>query len=262
MAVTAGLSGPREQCFGKGIDMRRQHRGIIRTSLLGAALVLGMNLSAAAQADDLLVQKVSEAKDYELVYSLDLAKASGKINYDIDKHAEISGAFDRVAYFLELQQDGQEPQFVYVSMDAFTDDIGKIGIPTVESKVVFQQKIANMNVVSNAAGVTTGTGLQGGNIEFWGNNYDPKNSAKVEGASDGKFDFGDNRSSGGNYGCMQVHNAEAKQTIFAFNHWVVGGSNSDLGIGNSTQAHPDWTFSKSAKSYSRKILRVLVRPKK
>jgi sialate O-acetylesterase len=242
--------------------MKSQHRGILRTSLLGAALVLGMTLSAAEQADDLLVQKVTEAKDYELVYSLDLAKASGKINYDIDKHAEISGAFDRVAYFLELQEAGQEPQFVYVSMDAFTDDIGKIGIPTLESKVVFQQKIANMTVVSNAAGVTNGTGLQGGNMEFWGNNYDPKNVAKIEGASDSKFDFGDNRHSSGNYGCMQIHNAEAKQTIFAFNHWVVGGSNSDLGIGNAPNKSSDWTFGKNAKNYSRKILRVLVRPKK
>ncbi|MFA6814665.1 MAG: sialate O-acetylesterase, partial [Lentisphaeria bacterium] len=46
---------------------------------------------------------VSESKDYKLVYSLDLAKISENIKYDIDNHAEISTDFDRIAYYLELE---------------------------------------------------------------------------------------------------------------------------------------------------------------
>ncbi len=236
--------------------MRATYSSVVGGTVLAAALAL----SLSAPADDLLSQKVSEAKEYQLVYSLDLAKAGAGIKYDVDKTAEISGAFDRVAYFLELQKDGQEPQFVYVSMDAFTDDVAKIGVPTLASQAVFQQAVANMSVVSNVEGVTTGTGLSG-NIEFWGHNYGPQNKAEVEGADNGKFDFGDVRAEGGNYGSMQVHNTAAKQTVFAFNHWVVG-ANADLGIGNCPKNHPDWTFSKSANTYSRKILQVLVRVKK
>jgi len=59
------------------------------------------------------------------------------------------------------------------------------------------------------------------------------------------------------YGSMQVHNHEAKQTIFAINHWREGGS-ADLGIGNRPRDNPDWTFSGSAGTYSYKRLRVLV----
>ncbi|MBM4044557.1 MAG: hypothetical protein FJ279_05535 [Planctomycetes bacterium] len=60
---------------------------------------------------------------------------------------------------------------------------------------------------------------------------------------------------------MQVHNHEAKQTIFALNSWK-GGLKADLGIGNSTGQTRDWTFMRNADTYSLKKLRVLVRPKK
>ena len=68
-------------------------------------------------------------------------------------------------------------------MDAFTDDLGKIGVPTVQSGAHFQQNVANMNVYSNVKGIVTGTGLAGGNIEFWPNNYGPANAANVPNAS-------------------------------------------------------------------------------
>jgi sialate O-acetylesterase len=210
---------------------------------------------------DLMVLNVPEAKDYKLVYSLDLAKLGKTITYDQDKRKEIGGAFDRVAYYLELQENGKKPQFVYVSMDAFTEDASKIGIPTAQSKAFFQQKLANMNIYTNVEGLTGGAGLKGGNIEFWPSNYSMPNSAKVPGASDGKYDFGDGGSgTSGGYGSMQVHNYAAKQTVFALNHWIVGSA-ADLGIGNRPTGNPDWTFAKNAKTYTHKILRVLVRPR-
>jgi sialate O-acetylesterase len=211
---------------------------------------------------DLLTLNVGEAKDYQLVYALDLAKAGKEIKYDLDNRPQIIGAFDRIAYFLELQAAGGPVQWVYCSMDAFTDDLGKIGVPALAAKAKFQQKVTNLNVVSNVEGIVTGSGLKGGCIEFWPNNYGPPNAAGIPGASNEVWDFGDQPSGvDDGYGSMQVGNFEANQTIFAFNHWVNGAS-ADLGIGNSTGQNPDWTFAGNGGSYAVKKLRVLVRTKR
>ncbi|MBM4079438.1 MAG: 9-O-acetylesterase, partial [Planctomycetes bacterium] len=146
--------------------------------------------------------------------------------------------------------------------DAFTAELAKIGVPTVASKAKFQQKVANLNVISNVEGIVTGAGLKGGNIEFWPHNYGPPNSAAIPNASSELWDFGDEIAlPEDGYGSMQVHNHEAKQTIFALNSWK-GGLKADLGIGNSTGQTRDWTFMRNADTYSLKKLRVLVRPKK
>jgi sialate O-acetylesterase len=111
-------------------------------------------------------------------------------------------------------------------------------------------------------GITCGTEIATGNIEFWPNNYGPPNSAGIPGASTEVWDFGDQPGPPEDgYGCMQVHNHGAKQTLFAFNNWKAGGS-ADCGIGNSTGANPDWTFAGNLNSYSAANLRVLVRIKK
>jgi sialate O-acetylesterase len=143
-------------------------------------------------------------------------------------------------------------------MDAFTDALDKIGVPTVKSGAHFQQNVANMNVYSNVKGIVTRTGLPGGNIEFWPNNYGPANSANVPNASAEVYDFGDEPTDPvDGYGSMQVHNHDARQTLFAVNHWAEG-SHADLGIGNQPTGNPDWTFAGNAGSYQTKRLRVLV----
>ena len=147
-------------------------------------------------------------------------------------------------------------------MDAFTDDLGKIGIPTLASEARFQRNVENMTVVSNVAGIVTGTGLAGGNIEFWPNNYGPPNTAGVADATSDLWDFGDQMDANvvDGYGSMQVHNHEAKQTVLAINNWK-SGARADIGIGNSEGRTRDWTFVGNAGSYELKRLRVLVRPK-
>ena len=211
---------------------------------------------------DLLKLRIPEAKDYQLVYELDLAKAAKQIVYDVDSRSQVTGPFDRIAYFLELQKPLEPVQYVYVSMDAFTADLGKIGVPTLATKAVFQQKVTNMNVDSNVDGIAPGVGLKGGNIEFWSHNYGPTNTARVPNASTSLWDFGDQYSSPvDGYGCMQVHNHAAKQTVLAFNNWK-SGANADLGIGNSDGRTRDWTFKRNASQYAVKKLRVLVRVKK
>jgi sialate O-acetylesterase len=207
---------------------------------------------------DLLAMQVPEAKDYQLVYDLDLGKLGADINYEVDNRSKISQPFDRIAYFVELQGAERNTQYLYVSMDAFTEALDKIGVPTAKSGASFQQNVANMNVYSNVKGIATGKGLAGGNIEFWPNNYASANSANVPNASGDVWDFGDQIADPvDGYGSMQVHNHDARQTLFALNHWREG-SHADLGIGNQAAGNPDWTFANNAGSYLIKRLRVLV----
>jgi sialate O-acetylesterase len=206
---------------------------------------------------DSLAKHVKESRGYQLVYDLDLTKLGDGVTYDLDRSAEI-GAFDRVAYFLELVNHNGDESWVYVSMDAFTDDATKIGVPTSESQASFQQPLTNVNALSNLGVVPAVTG-DAGNIEFWPNNYVPRNAAKVRGASAQTYDFGDQISPKVAYGSMQIHLTQRKVTVFALNHWSQG-DNADLGIGNNPGQHPDWTFSNAANQYARKRLRILVRP--
>lgn len=226
-----------------------------------AGLPAGAFRAGTVPKRDLLILKVPESKDYQVVYDLDLAKLGPGFTYDVNNCARVAGKFDRVAYFLELQAGDGDTQYLYVSMDAFTDALDKIGVPTLQSGARFQQDVSNMNIYSNVKGIVCGTGLSGGNIEFWPNNYGVGNAANVPNASSQTYDFGDEPGEPADgYGSMQVHNHAAKQTLFALNHWREG-SRADLGIGNQPQANPDWTFAANAGSYAAKRLRVLVHSK-
>ncbi|MGB7327125.1 MAG: sialate O-acetylesterase [Rubripirellula sp.] len=196
--------------------------------------------------------------DFRLVYDVDLAKLGKTISYTTDQ-SETAGTFSKIGYLLELQSGGGAPQGIFVVVDAFTDDAKKIGIPTAASKAMFQQSLSSVDVYSNVAGIVTGTNIKTGNIEFWPNNYGPGNDANVKGASGTKYDFGDVASQPvDGYGSMQIHNFDAKQTLFSINHWSSGAS-ADIGIGNNSGDNTDWTFSGNAASYSEKRLRVFVK---
>jgi sialate O-acetylesterase len=244
------------------VAMRYAWSMLAEPHLMNASgLPAGAFRAGTVPARDLLLLKVPEAKDYRLVYDLDLTKLGRDIKYDPDNHLSIASPFDRVAYFLELQGADGSTEYLYVSMDAFTSDLAKIGVPTFKSGARFQQNVSNMDVYSNVKGIVTGTGLAGGNIEFWPNNYAQANSAGVPNASGEIFDFGDQPTDPADgYGSMQVHNHEARQTLFALNHWSEG-SRADLGLGNRPTNNPDWTFAGNAGTYQARRLRVLVRCK-
>ena len=193
-----------------------------------------------------------------MVVISDIGNLDKEIAYDVDRSEEI-GSFSRIAYLLELAKENEETKWVFVSMDAFTDDANKIGLPTFQSEAVFQQAVDSLSVFSNADGIKTGEQMAG-SIEFWPHNYSAANSNKIEEASDGKYDFGDARSQAGDYGSMQVHLPGEQQTVFAINHWTVG-KDADIGIGNSKGRTLDWTFTKSSSDYVTKRLRVFVLPK-
>lgn len=199
------------------------------------------------------------AKSYDLVYSLDLKRLGPAIRYEIDNSAGV-GDFDRVGYLLELVPSSGNPQNTFVSLPAFTKDVEKIGIPTVSSGAHFQEIVKDISVYSDVQGIVQGEGIETGNIEFWPNNYAPQNEAKIPGAGN-LYDFGDAPGDPVNgYGCLQIHNYGARQTIIAVNHWGAGAA-ADIGTGNSSGANRDWTFSGNAGSYASARLKIYVRKK-
>lgn len=226
--------------------------------------------------------KTPLAAGYKLVYGAQLPRAGGfqgsvpsggsnttfnnGLPYQVDRTEAVNNPISRVGYYLELHKKtdpaGQN-QYVFVSMDAFTQNLKQIAVPTTETGAFFQQNVSNLSVDSNVAGLTTGTNLGTGNIEFWPSNYSPSKTAGVSppNASDNVFDFGD---SGGNvsngYGSFQIHNYGASQTILAYNNWGAAGGDADLGIGNATSgSNPDWTFLHNAfNDYDVRNFQVLV----
>ena len=165
---------------------------------------------------------------------------------------------------LELE-DTATSQWVYVSADAFTPLVSRMGVPTLSSGAIFQQLLDNMNVYTSAgSSVSNGLALGTGNIEFWPSNYSAPNAQNIPGTtSNTQLDWGDTRSAGGFYGSMQIHNHGALQTIFAYNNWGGNGGNSALGIGNDpapVNNGLDWTFHENAQTYTMKNLYVLGRP--
>lgn len=211
--------------------------------------------------------KVDELSKYELVYDLNILPRAAvydtnTVIYAVDNHTKV-GKFSRIAYYLELQKPNAPLQYVWVSMDAFTDDAGKIALPTRASGAVFQQLVSNLKVYSNVAGVPTGARTEG-NIEFWPYNYTAARKLKLDQATDGDFDSDDTNTGIDNFGSMQVHDRATGTTLFAYNLW--GGRNGnngaqDLGIGNCpTAGKRDWTRAENSATYSLRHLQVYVMP--
>jgi sialate O-acetylesterase len=229
--------------------------------LMVAAAAIGPMLPSRAQAN--VFSNVAEASSYTLVYSLAVQNSAsynfGTIPYSVDTHGSIAnGSFSRVAYYMELQTASGSLQYAYASMDAFTTDASKLGVPSTSTGAFFQQLVTHMNVVSNVAGVVNGTGISTGRLEFWHTDYGTSNSAGVPGASNSTYDFGDQPVNSSNYGSMQINNSGAGQTILAYNNWGSDGGNGDLGIGNQAGGQPDWTFAHNAAGFTVKNIQVLV----
>ena len=186
--------------------------------------------------------RVPEAGLYQKVYALDIPSqpyyANNTPAYAVDNHAEV-GSFSRIAYYLELVADDGTMQYVWTSMDAFTDDAAKIAIPTIASGALFQQRVNNLNVWSNVAGVPTGTG-RNGNIEFCPYNYGSARTLGLELASDLVYDADDTFADNGTYSCLQIHDSDTATPLLCYNGW--GWGSCQLGIGrDQTGGQPDWT---------------------
>ena len=207
---------------------------------------------------------------YDLVYALEIPvegfKSGTTAPYFIARR-NYPLAFDRVAYFLELDNtNGTTTNWVWTSFDAWTHDVDKIGVPDTAARSFNGTFVSNLDVASNVSGVQTGTGMAGGYIEFWYEGFSSANAYNVPNADGSKYDFGDQRTNGA-WGSMQVHNYEARQTIWAYNAFTKSYDWwTTLGIGNNTTGtgHPDWVNTSnsdwSIAATRRRLLYVMVRP--
>ncbi len=200
--------------------------------------------------------KVPELAGYRTILAADIP-ATAFAGYSVDDTAK-AGTYKSVAYALELQRADGSVDWVVATMDAFTNEPAKLGVPCA-SKSFFQQKVANLVVRSNRECVKEGAMPQGGIIEFFNTNY-----AKDKGLADavgdgGRYDCNDTSSKPDNgYGCMQVHDAATGATVFAYNHFNDGPA--DVGIGTNTEGgEPDWTFTAAADNFLARRLTVLVK---
>ena len=198
-------------------------------------------------------------KSMKLIYHHDPSKPTandGSIKYLVDNSSKYKGKVKRVAYVVELTGKDGKNQYAVALMDAFTTDVKKIGVPVAKSNIQFAVRVKNVALYSNVEGLKTGV-LGECNIEFWSRNYQAPGTNVVPGADSKKYDFCDvPQGSVMGYGCMQLHNYQAQQTIFAYN----GFRNPvpDLGLGNSNLRDEvtDWTFARNAGNYTKASLKI------
>lgn len=199
----------------------------------------------------------------QVIQQVDLPTSRWDGKWAYDTTAQL-GAFDRVGYCLELGKQGTT-QSVFTSMQAFTTDPSRLGLPTAVGDIR-RQRVSDLHVWSTAANVPSGDHPQG-YIEMWSTDFDPAASGQVPGASATTYDADDRPSATGTYGSFQVHaigtdltDATTPATVLAVNGWNNSSFTLDLGIGTSTSSNPDWTFAHNAATLSTRRLTVYARP--
>ena len=233
---------------------------VAEPNLMNAAGLPASAFRAGEIPEPTLSDMIPESKEFSIVYTLDpsnpqVTNGGNGIAYTSDGKSKITGEIEKIGYALFLNKS----DYIFVAMDAFTQDLNKIAVPTASSKAVFQQPVSNLIVKSNVKGIQNGNFVEGGNIEFWSHSYSPPNAKNIPGASAAKYDFGDLYSGAPlGYGSMQVHNYKTKQTLFAFNNFK-SGKTADLGIGSSSGKSLDWTFSGNAGKYSSAKMYIMVK---
>ena len=203
-----------------------------------------------------------EFNSYRLIYDLDIPTkgyfAKNPVPYTVNDAGKI-GAFSRVAYYMELQRAGEPMQYVWVSMDAFTNDATRVGVPVAWQ---FLKDVTNLRVWSNVPNIRTNQTIAVGNIEFWPEGFTGTVKRGLPGATN-VYDF-DDTPTNGEYGSMQVHDTEmlANSCIFTYNRFQKNDT-TELGIGpmlNATNNGTDWTQTYNAGQYSLRHFQVYVLP--
>ena len=203
-----------------------------------------------------------EFSQYRLVYDLDMPTkgnfAQNPVPYNVDDAGKI-GAFSRVAYYMELQKAGEPMQYVWVSMDAFTNDAARVGVPVGWQ---FLKDVTNLRVWSNVPNIRTNQLIAVGNIEFWPQGFTGTIKRGLDGALS-VYDM-DDTPTNGDYGSMQVHDTErgTNSCIFTYNRFQKNDSG-EMGIGpyfNTSNNGWDWTQTYNAGQYSLRHLQVYVLP--
>ena len=244
-----------------------EHRGK-SFSLTVNGVKAGTNTKTVSQTLNFTVTEVMGAKNhvpmeevnqYRLVYDLNIPASMPHMGWDsqgpyyaINRARQMAGCgIGRVAYWLETKDVNGKYDWVWVSLDTFTDDPAKIGFPTRRSGALFQQKVKNLRIWSNNATIVNRTGelVEEGNIEFWPNSYGKESRLGLPGANDNAYDF-DDKIGGSLYGSMQIHDYQNGCTIFGINHWASGTPY--FGVGTcATAGNADWTSVSTSYSYAK-----------
>lgn len=184
--------------------------------------------------------------------------------YTFDHTAAVARGFDRVGYCLELNGPAGQ-QWVWTAMEPFTTDARRLGPPTRAGQIV-RQRVNDVEVATNVAGLATGTGLPG-YLEMWPNNYGPAGSGQISGATADRFDADDEVHAAIDHGSFQVHlvgdtrpSTTPPQTVLAVNGFTSPAGPLSLGIGSAPTGNPDWTLAGNAAGYTQRRLTVYARP--
>ena len=120
------------------VAMRFAWSMLAEPNLMNAdGLPAGAFRAGAVPKRDLLALKVPEARDYQLVYDLDLAKLGPNINYDVDNRAKIHAALRPHRLFPGTAASRRQHP-VCVCLDGrLHQDLEKIGVPTFQVRRAF-----------------------------------------------------------------------------------------------------------------------------
>jgi hypothetical protein len=184
---------------------------------------------------------------YEVGWTMNVHTGLKKNIFWTNKAIAKSG-FGRVAIKLTIGSS-----WVWASFDAYSANKNDYHMPTKANGRVQNRYVNNLHIFKSAsAPVEAAANVKRGFLEMWPTNYGKANVKRVPGASDGLYDFGDQRSARHSYGCFQVHDYMNKQTVLAVNNFLAVDGKHDVGIGNQKRTHsqqPDWTFSQTARKY-------------
>ena len=279
-AVTASPFDPRELILTLAQPLSPSTSYALRCStagIKGAAESASVSFTTAAAnpiPSFLTPEAVPEAADYSLV---NLLKIGNRVNYSwtgapyqVDESRFAQMDIDRVAYLLHLVS-GTTNQWAWASMDAFTDDVAKIGLPTKRRDNEFQQYVANLSVRAWRSDgnlyVTTGD-FDDGNIEFCWHSYTGANAKSIPNATSA-CDWGDTFGVGKpGAACLQVHNYSQSEVVLSVSNTgsvpMTDTGRAALGIGNGSAqgalgGNDDWTGAKNGDKFSTKDLYVFVR---
>lgn len=200
----------------------------------------------------------SERACYSLVYEFtpvdNLNAENPGAVYSVNNAESFAGTtFDRVGYYVELQKSGETKQTLWVSFDAHTNDLSKIGIPY---DYAFDGTVDRMNVYSNVEGVDNLALITRGRLEFWDDGFSD--------GGDGLFDCRDVVNDSIKFGTMQIHDLSAGtsgKTVFSYSAWMHPGYQASLGIGTCPLAQrknsdPDWSFAQNIAEFEVKTVKV------
>ena len=139
-----------------------------------------------------------------------------------------------------------EVQWIWISMPAFSTQIGDVGVPV---DAFFDEAVSGLSVRSNVDGLEA-SDEGSGNIEFWSHCYAT--------GEDGFYNADDEPNTMARcYGSMQIHREGVP--LMCFNRWSNANAGLDLGIGPSPFEHPDWTFSATSGTWGARVLRIFVK---